>query len=342
MSIDILALRPPARAAEAGAADFPRVGTELSWADRLGAWKVRWGIGRMTYRVESGLYRVGDPGPDAPVLVTCNYKLSFDHLRSRLGGIDAWILVLDTRGVNVWCAAGKGTFGTDELVRRAEAVSLGSVVRHRRLILPQLGAVGVDAAETARRSGFTVLWGPVRAADLPAFLAAGGKATDEMRRVRFTLADRLVLTPVELVQSARAALPVLGGVLVASMLGLLRFERPDFFGLAGAWLVGCVAAPALLPWVPGRAFAAKGAILGALWAAAWFFLNAGAADPARAVAWGALFPALSAFLAMNFTGSSTYTSFSGVVAEMRVAVPLIAVGAAVGALGLAAGAFIGG
>ena len=99
---------------------------------------MRWGIGRMLYRVEPGLYAVGRPDPQSPVLVSANYKLSFDRLRRQLGGWDAWILVLDTKGVNVWCAAGKGTFGTDELVGRVESCRLAEVVAHRRLIVPQL------------------------------------------------------------------------------------------------------------------------------------------------------------------------------------------------------------
>jgi CO dehydrogenase/acetyl-CoA synthase gamma subunit (corrinoid Fe-S protein) len=73
--------------------------------------------------------------------------------------------VLDTQGINVWCAAGKGTFGTDELVHRIEATQLHDVVRHRVLILPQLGAPGVAAHDVKKRSGFTIEYGPVRTAN---------------------------------------------------------------------------------------------------------------------------------------------------------------------------------
>ena len=135
-----------------GAQVVPRVSTNLSIGDRFGGWRVRWGIGRKHYRVDPGLYRVGRPGQDSPVLVTANYKLSFDSLRSELRGIDAWLLVLDTQGVNVWCAAGKGSFGTDELIRQIQAVGLSEVVTHRRLIVPQLGATGVAAHEVHRHS----------------------------------------------------------------------------------------------------------------------------------------------------------------------------------------------
>ena len=79
-----------------------------------------------------------------------------------IGRTDAWILVLDTNGVNVWCAAGKGTFGTDELIRRIEATGLPEIVSHNRVIVPQLGGPGVAAHEVRKRSGFRVVYGPVR------------------------------------------------------------------------------------------------------------------------------------------------------------------------------------
>ena len=102
----------------------PQVTPALSRRDRLGAVKMRCGVGRLEFIVPPGLYAVGTPTDRSLVFVSANYKLSFDCLRAQLGGLDAWILVLDTKGINVWCAAGKGTFGTDELVARIEATGL--------------------------------------------------------------------------------------------------------------------------------------------------------------------------------------------------------------------------
>ncbi len=169
----------------------------LTWRDRWVHVMARLGVRRGERRVAPGLYRLGSPGPASPVFVTANYALSFDALRSSLPGLDGFILVLDTQGINVWCAAGKGTFGTDELVRRTQATGLKEAVTHRRLILPQLAAPGVAAHEVVRRAGFRVEYGPVRAADLPEYLR-NGKATAEMRIVNFDLVDRLVLIPVQL------------------------------------------------------------------------------------------------------------------------------------------------
>ncbi len=332
--------------------DVPRVDTTLRAADRLGTWKVRWGFGRMRYTIEPGLYAVGRPTPEAAVLVSANYKMSFDRLRSQLGGLDAWILVLDTRGVNVWCAAGKGTFGTDEIVRRIETARLAEVVSHRTLVVPQLGAPGVAAHEVKRQSGFRVAYGPVLAEDLPEFLAAGMEATPEMRRVRFPLADRLAVVPVELTLSAKyVPLIALGFFLLAVLLpdGYSQ-ARVAGVGLNSAifFLAACaggmVLAPALLPWLPGRAFSVKGTWLGLVLVLA--ILGYGWLDPEvfggwlTAAAWCLIVPTVVSFLAMNFTGASTYTSLSGVRKEMALAVPVQVLGAAAGVILWLVGRFV--
>ncbi len=309
----------------------------------MSAWKVRWGIGRTRYTVEPGLYAVDSPTPESPVLVSANYKLSFDRLRSQLEGLNAWILVLDTRGINVWCAAGKGTFGTDEIIRRVEAAALSEVVSHRCLVVPQLGAPGVSAHEVTRGSRFRVVYGPVRAQDIPAFLSAGMKATPQMRRVHFPLRDRVVLIPMELVMGAKYALFVAACFLLLGGLGpgIYSFQRTTTVGLWSAalflatFLTGVVLTPTLLPWLPARAFSAKGAWVGLavvsavgahVWAYPGLFDNW-----LSTVAWVLIIPAVTSFVGMNFTGASTYTSLSGVRREMRVAVPVQAACATIGA-----------
>jgi hypothetical protein len=177
----------------------PKIKTQLVFSDTLGAWKARWGINRMDYKINPGIYAAGNPGKDSPVLVTANYKLTFDALRKEVAGLDAWILVLDTKGINVWCAAGKGTFGTKELINRIGKTGLKDIVTHRTLILPQLGAPGVGAHEITKHTGFNVIYGTVRAKDIKEFINNGMKATDEMRIVKFNIYDRLVLAPMELV-----------------------------------------------------------------------------------------------------------------------------------------------
>jgi len=325
--------------------DVPRVRTTLSARDRLGTIRARWGLRRMNYRVEAGLYAVGNPGSESPVLVTASYKLSFDRLRSVLSHRDAWILVLDTKGINVWCAAGKGTFGTDELVRRVQMSGLAQIVSHRKLVVPQLGATGVSAHMVRKLCGFHVTYGPVRAEDLPAFWDAGMKAQPEMRRVRFNLRDRTVLIPVELVMGMKYALLAVAVVVLLSGLyshgysfALVRTTGMRSAALVlGAFLTGAILGPALLPWLPGRAFSLKGAALGLLLfgATAFFgwFATISAHSALHIAAWALIVPTITSFTVMNFTGASTYTSLSGVLREMRFAVPAQISGAVIG-LGL--------
>ncbi len=283
------------------------------------------------------MYAVGNPTAESPVLVTANYKLTFDVVRSRLDGLDAWLMVLDTRGINVWCAAGKRTFSTEEVIGRIEFDRLADVVFHRRLILPQLGAPGVSAHEVKKATGFTVKYGPVRATDIPAYLAAGLQTTPEMREVTFSLRERAALTPVELSGAWKYILAVLAAFIVFGLFtthpltagGFFRTLSEDLAPFAAGVIGGAVLTPLLLPWLPPRMFAAKGAIIGII-------VGAGVAlliHPTLMVGLAVILVtvAITSYMAMNFTGSTPFTSLSGVEREMRRWMPIQA-GAAVIAL----------
>ena len=304
-----------------------KINSRLSLYDRLGALMVRFSFNRHDYAVEPGLYALNNPTPESPVFVSANYKLSFDIVRSSLAEFGSWLLVLDTKGVNVWCAAGKGTFGTAELVNRIKLTELDQVVSHRKLIVPQLGATGIAAHEVLKQSGFQVVYGPVRAEDLPAFILSNFKVTQEMRQVRFNLMDRLTLVPVEVVHYSKYLL-----LLLLLFLFLSRINNDSLIvpavNLIVAYFCGTVLGPLLLPFIPGRSFALKGAVLGLL---AWVVLNY-SLPWLDLLAWLLLMPTIASFLLMNFTGSSTYTSLSGVQKEMRVAVPLQIAGLILGIL----------
>ena len=308
----------------------PKVKTHLERTDLLDTLSARLGIGRDQYKIAPGLYGVGNPGQDSPVLVTANYKLSFDALRREMASLDAWILVIDTRGINVWCAAGKTLFSTREVVRCVNNSRLKKVVQHNQLILPQLAANGVSAIQLKKESGFSVCWGLVRAKDIQHFITKKGKIDTSMRRVTFTLRERIVLIPVELSQLLKPTMWLLPAIFLLSGIGSNVFSISDafhrglmvFVAYAAGILGGAVAAPALLPWIPPRAFALKGMLTGiaaGLAVAAIFYSR---------IIWAealALFLAtmtISSYLTMNFTGATPFTSPSGVEKEMRKAIPL--------------------
>lgn len=312
------------------AGPVPRIKTALQWPDYAGTIRARLGINRNRYKIAPGLYCVGTPDSQAPVLVTANYKLTFDHLRKALTSINAWILVLDTRGINVWCAAGKNLFSTAEVVHRVNRSEVKKVVSHSRLILPQLAATGVAAHEVKKQSGFEVVYGPVRCQDLPNFLNNAFKAEPAMRRVTFNTAERFILTPVELAHLPKPSLWVLLAAFLISGIGthVFSFSAAWLRGVmlavayAAGILAGAVATPTFLPWIPGRSFALKGAIVGVLSAAGIVALFRSDLQLLGALALILWTTAVSSYLAMNFTGSTPFTSPSGVEKEMRKAIPL--------------------
>jgi hypothetical protein len=234
------------------AGPVPQVATRWTREDYKGSWTARWGAGRMNYMIAPGLYAAGTPDQSSPVFASANYKMSFDHLRRALDKMNAWILVLDTKGINVWCAAGKGTFGTADLVRQLARCRLAEIVSHRSIIVPQLGAPGIAAHEVKRHSGFRVIYGPVRAQDIPAFISSGNKATRDMRTVRFDTRDRLVLTPIELYNMKTPLMWLAVVLLLLQLIGLLQVTWAEVIPILGAILAGAVVAPVLLPIIPGR------------------------------------------------------------------------------------------
>lgn len=315
------------------------VSTDWSLEDYLGQFRCRVSSYRNSYIVNPGLYAVGTPGKDSDVFVSANYKLSFDILRRSLKGMNAWILVLDTKGINVWCAAGKRTFGTEELILRISEVHLDKVVNHRRVIVPQLGAPGIAAHLVVKKTGFRVSYGPVDARDIPAYISSGYKATDEMRTVRFTWLDRLVLTPME-INPVMKKFP-LYALVVLIVFGIQPYGIIFRDALVGGWpfiflglisvLAGALLTPLLLPLIPFRAFAIKGWIIGMLSVFVSLSLT-GLLDHGNTsllLFTYLFFPLLSSYIALQFTGSTAFTGMSGVKKELRYALPVYKAAAAI-------------
>jgi len=312
-----------------------KVSPEWTLSDYIGEIRCRLGSFRMVYKVSPGLYAIGEPDSKSDVLVSANYKLSLDILRKELKGLNAWILVLDTKGINVWCAAGKGTFGTNELVKRIQEERLEELLLHRRIIVPQLGGPGVKAHEVRKETGFRVSYGPVEAKDIPAYIKAGYKATPEMRRVAFGAIDRVVLTPMELIPAAKWYLVFT--ILMLAFFGLsakgFSFDNaPEAYPFLALGILsvlsGGLFTPVLLPYIPGSAFAIKGWITGLVVTIATLLIGGISLPTPLFIVSLVFFPLASSYIALQFTGSTTFTSISGVKKELKYALPIYIAGGA--------------
>lgn len=320
-----------------------KVSTRLRKKDIFNGWKVRWGINRNKYKLSPGIYAIGNPDDTSVVLVTSNYKFTFDKLRKELIGLNLWIVVLDTKGINVWCAAGKGTFGTTEIINRIKKLRLNKLVSHNTIILPQLGGSGVAAHIVTKISGFKVIYGPVYAKDIPAFIKNELKATEKMREIKFNLIDRIVLTPIEIMNSLKYIAIIICIFLVINLINpgsfdiynLIKHTLMNSAAYIIAIFIGCFVIPVMLPYIPFRAFSLKGLFLGIAWSLFCIVFSKVFLFANNLLIYIANFLCICAiisYLALNFTGSTTYTSLSGVEKETKITFPAVIIAISIGLL----------
>jgi demethylmenaquinone methyltransferase/2-methoxy-6-polyprenyl-1,4-benzoquinol methylase len=257
-----------------------------------------------------GLYAIGHPTPAAPVLVTGNYDLTVRRLLRDTQGIDAYLLVVNSSGINVWCAVGGGHLTSDRIMAAMRAGRLNEVVEHRRLILPQLSAAGVDGHRIEEEMGWTVDWGPVYSKDIPAYLEAGQDKTDGTRWVHFPLLNRLEMAVV---------MWGFWGLLLG--LALLLFNREVLWIGLGASLFYYLLSGALFPWLPGRDGFRKGLFLAVvsvvITLAAGFWLTAW--DTLQVLNMALGLAALAVFAAADYQGGTPHMRAGEIVHFFKVA-----------------------
>ena len=205
---------------------------------------IQTGLGVLPFPVKTGLIRVGQPDRQSPVLVTCNFGLTVRRVLRALRGLNAYLLVANSRGINVWCAASGGLFTSDGVVSVVKTSGIGNLVEHRRLVLPQLSATGVERSVVEEKTGWRVVFGPVYAQDIPAYLDNHYKKTERMRTVRFDLFERLEMafmwgTPISVIP------------LIPLLIWWRHLVLPFVAVVWGIALVAFVGFPWLPSWIVG-------------------------------------------------------------------------------------------
>ncbi len=163
----------------------------------------------LPHRTATGLFRIGSPTRKSPVLVTGNFTLTVRRLRDALRGRDLWLLVADSKGINIWCAASGGHFTHHSIISAIRATGLADKVDQREIILPQLCATGVERRRVTEATGFTARWGPARLEDIPAFLDRGSRVHKRDRFMRFPAWERLEMAAMWGVPMLFVAVPLL-------------------------------------------------------------------------------------------------------------------------------------
>jgi hypothetical protein len=288
-------------------------------------------------QVAVGLYALGRPGSASPVLVTGNFRLTFDRVRCDLVGRDGWIIVVDTHGLDVGSAAAGGLLGAAEVAQAIDTTRIAELVDHRDCVVPW--GAGAPAEVGLKASGFRFIVGPRRSSDLVAFLDGGMTLTPGMQSASFTFLERVALTPGELSRGLKlfpafafTALLYAGLGPGGAALGRAMSEGWQLLALGVASIVcGCIVVPALPPSKPREPYWVVGWVLGAAATVALLF----GARIMRGQTWYmlvaccAFFPAAAGFFALRFASASPVLSAPARTIQRRQFLPLAIVAAAV-------------
>ncbi len=204
----------------------------MAWADWV-AEILETGFRLVPVPARVGVRTIGHPNRESPVFLTGNYDLTVRRVQRALRGIDAYLILANSHGVNVWCASSGGHLGTHQVVTALKIARLETRVVHREVIVPQLAATGVEGKEVRRRTGWIVRFGPADARDIPAYLAAAKEKTQAMRQVVFTWRERLEMavawaTPISIIAAVvgwRHMAGALALVWAAATAVFLLFDR---------------------------------------------------------------------------------------------------------------------
>jgi hypothetical protein len=223
----------------------------------------------------TGLYSFNEPNEESPVLVTVNYYLTVSRVMESIErqGITCHLLVVDGRGINVWCGSRGGHVNTTSVLDAVDEYNLSDVVTHRTLILPQLIASSVSKPEL-KDNGWDAVFGPIAIDDVGEFIKNGFRKSSEQSLVTFSLGNRLeenlrhlvfetamflLMTPIFWL------LTLVGGPLV----GWFGFWSSNLlFLLLGVYVLGTFMA-ILDPWMPTTSGLVRGLITGLLSLLVW-------------------------------------------------------------------------
>ncbi len=123
--------------------------------------------------VTEGIYEIGTPDENSPVLVTTNFALTYFIVSGEIEGskVPAWLLIKDTEGLSVLTAWAAGKFAGDDVGMFVKKCGIADKVKHKELIIPGYAASIVGEIEE-ELPDWTITVGPREAPHLPAFLKA--------------------------------------------------------------------------------------------------------------------------------------------------------------------------
>ena len=123
--------------------------------------------------VTEGIYEIGTPDENSPVLITTNFALTYFIVSGEIEGskVPAWLLIKDTEGLSVLTAWAAGKFAGDDVGMFVKKCGIADKIKNKELIIPGYAASIVGEIEE-ELPDWTITVGPREAPHLPAFLKA--------------------------------------------------------------------------------------------------------------------------------------------------------------------------
>ena len=216
----------------------------------FGGYFFRW-IG---FSTEPTLIKVGNPNEMSPVLLTCNFNITVKRVLKALKGLDCYLLVAPSNGINVWCGACGDDFHTDSVLSIIKTSGINDLVKHKNLILPQLSAPGIDPVEIKKKTGWNVKFGPVYIKDIHKYLENNFTKSKKQSIIRFTLSKRAEMANMYFFSLFIILTPIywIVAIFLPSILDLILYL--DTILLLMIIMYGCLL---ILPSIPTRTGAIK-------------------------------------------------------------------------------------
>jgi acetyl-CoA decarbonylase/synthase complex subunit gamma len=122
-------------------------------------------------QVSPGLYEIGTPGAESPIMVTTNFSLTYFTVAGEVegSGVPAWLLIADSEGMSVLTAWAAGKFDAEKIAKTVKQFDVASKITHRKLVIPGYVASLLGELEDEMQ-GWQILVGPREAVDITNYL----------------------------------------------------------------------------------------------------------------------------------------------------------------------------
>ncbi|HOV89222.1 MAG TPA: acetyl-CoA decarbonylase/synthase complex subunit gamma [Syntrophorhabdaceae bacterium] len=120
---------------------------------------------------QEGIYPINNPDDRSPVLVTCNFSLTYFIVSSEIENsrVPSWLCIMDTEGLSVMTAWAAGKFVGDLVGAFIKKCGISERISHRKVIIPGYAATILGDMEE-ELPGWEIMVGPREAAHIPAYL----------------------------------------------------------------------------------------------------------------------------------------------------------------------------